>query len=265
MGLNTGYAWFYNVENVIPSDIIRKCTTNNITKLFVSMDATLMNLPGTYKKKLINFLNYAKLSNIEVHALVIDHNDCYANGTHYKALDRVNELITFVTKNVVAREVIKGIHIDSEPYVMPEWNDTTRNDLLGQYHNMLLEIKNKIRSHGSNLINTLNISVATASWFQDVYEDGLLPNGNMEIFAQTCDFVVLMAYWDSNNHTASESNYVTARIEKELAVIPVICGLNVAEYTSLEEFTGTRTNVYNTYIADDNYLGFAYFHLGNLT
>ena len=139
--------------------------------------------------------------------------------THPVALGFVQQTITF-TQNITGGVRPTGVHLDVEPYLLPEW-DSDRSSTITQYLDLLSDVKQELAASGTGLTFTVDIPF----WYDTItatYKSATQPlNQHVQDIA---DRVVIMDYRDFAegndgiiDHAQDEMDYAQS-IAKEVVI-----------------------------------------------
>ncbi|MCP4540491.1 MAG: hypothetical protein GY832_25415 [Chloroflexi bacterium] len=146
--------WIWNTDIVIDSDAQHE--------FFIF--AQLKNVSGAYlyaysllpnnSDELEDFIARGSNINIEVELLAGDPTWALT-PTHPVALGFVQRTITF-TKSITESARPIGIHLDIEPYLLPEWN-SDRSSIITQYLDLLSDVKQELVASSINMTFSVDI------------------------------------------------------------------------------------------------------------
>ncbi len=200
--------WVWNAE-VVTDTVARDAfftfaQIKNVNKAYLYAFDLLLG----HSQNLANFITTADAQNVAVDLLAGDP-AWTLTPNHPIALDFVNEAITF-TQSMDAGIQPTGVHLDVEPYLLPEWN-SDQPGTITQYLNLLQEIKQDLTASGTGL----SLIVDIPFWFDTItatYQAQTKPlNQHVQDIA---DRVVIMDYRDFAEgvdgiifHAQDEMNY----------------------------------------------------------
>lgn len=190
--------WVWNpwLLRTSPDDLLHFAASNRVTTLYVQIDAEMD--AADYA----SFIRRASAQHVRVYAL---------DGSPGWALDRslpqaFVDWLTRYQSSAASNEKFAGIHIDVEPYLLPEWN-SGRNDLLIAWKKSI-----EVLLTGAGRLG-LPAEADMPFWFDEHAmpgEKGTLSAWMIDRF----DGVTIMAYRDSGEQIAEISKNELAEAEK---------------------------------------------------
>lgn len=130
--------WLWNTKSIINEgeDIIKFMKNNEFNELYLQINMDV-------KKEIYNkFIENACKNGIRVYAL--DGKPEWIFKENKKELDRFFSWVKNYNENSLQEEKFIGIHLDVEPYTLPEW-DTKKAVLVGNYKDFILYSLREIR------------------------------------------------------------------------------------------------------------------------
>lgn len=245
--------WVYSLESTASSVLIDNIKSQGFNTAYVSISPTYLasEHQRDYQEKVLEFLEIAKNNDISIHALIGEQPTYTLPENHYKALEEVDNLLTFIDNNPDIS--LDGIQLDIEPHALDEWknadefNDGVREELVSEWLSLHEEISAKLQT------SELQFSTVITWWYDSKYREGILPSGDTYLLSSVVDFIVVMAF------SPALDSYKQA--EDECAVIPTIVGYNREIYDSKDNIE-TQQNLTNSVLSgNSNYLGDSVFHL----
>ncbi|GED68293.1 hypothetical protein BRE01_19950 [Brevibacillus reuszeri] len=192
--------WIWQSE-IIGQDkqqVLEFCEQNEINLIYLRID---MNKPSDYYR---SFIREATAQGIEVHA-VAGH-PAWAFESNQK---RMMNIVAWVKKYNLESEKderIRGIQLDIEPYLLPQW-ETERERVIREWQANVEVFTEAVRDETG-----LTSSVALAFWLDDIPtpDDPDMPLSKWMI--DQFDTICIMAYRDK----LEGSNGILALIEQEM-------------------------------------------------
>ncbi|WP_156911751.1 hypothetical protein [Salibacterium aidingense] len=182
--------WIWDLENLEENQEEAVSFLNNQGVNLVYLHIDLKNFNSdTFQ----SFIKRASDKNIEVYALGGDPN--WALTKNQESLDTFVSTVKDYNRKAEVEEKFQGIHVDIEPYLLPEWK-SDRENVVTQWINNLEHLKNQVKP-GSEL----TISGDVPFWINQVK----IPGKNKYVgdwMISTLDSITVMAYRD---HTDGEN------------------------------------------------------------
>ncbi|KZL90551.1 hypothetical protein [Clostridium magnum] len=172
--------WLWNTKSIINEgeDIIRFLKDNKYNELYLQVNTDI-------KKEVYNkFIENASKNGIGVYAL--DGNPIWIFKDKRQSLNKFFDWVKKYNESSLQNQKFIGIHLDVEPYVLPEWS-TKRDILVGNYQDYIL--------YSLTEVNKLNLpfAVDVPFWF-DVVNCG--KENLAEWVISKVDEINIMAYRD---------------------------------------------------------------------
>ncbi len=174
-------------------------------------------------------------------------------------LSLVRDAVTFTAS---ATDRPRAVHLDVEPYALPEWS-TDRAGIVRDYYDTLAAVRTALDGSG------LELAVDVPFWFDTVMEErGGGPRPLSELVIELVDRAVLMAYRDHAappdgiiDICASELAFAQSAGRRIIIGVETLCGLTPETVTFCEEGPTTLeaelATVRATHGADPAFGGFA--------
>jgi hypothetical protein len=198
--------WLWNSDSLLPKkdEVFQFLQQNKINLVFLQID------PDLSANEYGDFISKAGTLGIEVHALggapnwILPENQIKM----YKLIDWVKNY----NNKVQANQQFKGIHIDMEPFVMPEWNQNT-DTMLGLWRDTVSGFVDEIKKDSPHLIVGGDLPV----WLERFN----VPDGHggrttlSDWMIRELDLTTLMAYRDNSNDILSSVSQEMDEAEKD--------------------------------------------------
>ncbi|MCY9518031.1 hypothetical protein [Paenibacillus apiarius] len=171
---------------------------NEVNLLYLHVD---MDIPQSSYRE---FIREAAGSGIEVHALA--GHPAWALDTHRDRMMKLIQWVKMYNDNASPEERIRGIHLDIEPYLLPEW-ETEREALvtswMGNMEYFLQSAKDEVN---------VEISADMPVWFDSIAVAGMAENSLAEWMIKRFDHITLMAY----RHELEGDNGILELVKHEM-------------------------------------------------
>ncbi len=196
----TKATWIWQAELIASEkqEILAFCRQNEVTLIYLRID---MEQPYEHYRQ---FIRDAAADGIEVHA--VGGHPAWALQSYQGNMLKLVKWVKAYNDSAGQAEQIKGIHLDVEPYLLPQWeSDQTR---------VLREWQKNVRTFVAEAkqAGDLQVSAAIAFWLDSIptpdQPDVPLSKWLIEQF----DAICIMAYRD----TLEGSNGIVALVEKEM-------------------------------------------------
>ncbi|MCE5168033.1 hypothetical protein LQV63_01705 [Paenibacillus profundus] len=173
---------------------------NEVNLLYLHVD---MDIPQSSYRE---FIREAAASGIEVHALA--GHPAWALESRRDRMMKLIQWVKLYNGNASPEERIRGIHLDIEPYVLPEW-ETEREALvtswMGNMEYFLQTAKEEVN---------VEISADMPVWFDSIVAADM-PEGSLaEWMIKRFDHITLMAY----RHELEGDNGILELVKHEMEV-----------------------------------------------
>jgi hypothetical protein len=192
--------WIWQTERIATDkeEILSFARKNKINLLYLRIDP---NKPADYYRP---FIKDAHAAGIEVHALA-GHPVWALKKNRYRLLNLANWVNSY-NAAAAEEEQFAGVHVDIEPYLLPDWNRDKQTVLAEWMGNMEAFI------NAAKQETDLQVSADLAVWFDDtaIPENPDIPFSKWMI--SQFDHVTLMAYRD----TVSGANGIAENVKNEL-------------------------------------------------
>ncbi|GGO05539.1 hypothetical protein [Saccharibacillus kuerlensis] len=229
-----GYStWLWNpwLLRTSSDDVLRFAAANNVTTLYLQIDRDMV------KSDYASFIARASAQGIRVYAL---------DGAPRWALDRSpsEALIAWLAdyqSSAAANEAFSGIHIDVEPYLLPEWT-SGREALLTSWKENIDSLIAGARNLG------LTIEADIPFWFDEHTmpgESGTLSSWMIGRF----DGITIMAYRDSAEQIAEVAKNELAEGEQLGKPVRIAVETNPSSETPQVTFYEEGASYLNSQIA----------------
>ncbi|WP_103107035.1 hypothetical protein [Brevibacillus reuszeri] len=192
--------WIWQSE-IIGQDkqqVLEFCEQNEINLIYLRID---MNKPSDYYR---SFIREATAQGIEVHA-VAGH-PAWAFASNQKRMMNIVGWVKKYNLESEPKERIRGIQLDIEPYLLPQW-ETERDRVIREWQANVEAFTEAVRDETG-----LTSSVALAFWLDDISTPD---NPDMPLskwMIDQFDTICIMAYRD----TLNGSNGILSLIEQEM-------------------------------------------------
>ncbi|MEW6606719.1 MAG: carboxypeptidase regulatory-like domain-containing protein [bacterium] len=249
------YVWMYEFEKFDNEEVINYLYNMEINGVFLSLDVRKINegnpnYSATYTAKLQDFINQANTEGIEVHAMTLEAPNFTYESEHQNGIDLVEDVIAYCRNNPLL--ALKGVHIDTEPHVLDEWQngDWNRREILMQSYVLLLS---KIRDTlDANSDVSLHFSAAIAWWYNEKANEGKLPSGDTLNLAKYLQTVVPMVYVSPDG--------IISRVEDEIEEADTIVGIKVEDFFNFyKELKDTMVKIDKEFESKTHYKGISVF------
>ncbi len=252
--------WLWDTNQIVksPDKILNFLSNNNVKILYLQIDYNLK--PDVYR----SFIKKASMKNINVHALGGSPDWVSDNG-----ISKQKAFFDWLTKfqnTSSANEKFKGIHLDVEPYLNPNYSSNI-DRVLENYQVSLLNALNNSNSLG------LSLYIDIPFWFDGIKYTTKYGTGSLaDWIIKNIKNVVIMAYRD----TATGDDGIINVVSKELdlgkqynttVTIAVETQKSAeANYVSFYEegqnyMNGELDKVYANYKDNPSFGGFAIHHV----
>jgi hypothetical protein len=174
-----------------------------------------------------SFVKRAKAQGIEVHAM--GGHPIWGKKENRPRIKRLIDYVKNYNAEVEPDERFEGIHLDIEPYTLPEW-EANRNTLLTEWASNIAYFQEETKKD-SNLETSADLAV----WL-DTYP---LPGKDIsvtEFMIDTLDHVSLMAF----RNTAEGSNGIAAVVSQEMEIADRLGKSLLISVEMKENFEGTH-------------------------
>lgn len=174
-----------------------------------------------------SFVKRAKAQGIEVHAM--GGHPIWGKKENRPRIKRLIDYVKNYNAEVEPDERFEGIHLDIEPYTLPEW-EANRNTLLTEWASNIAYFQEETKKD-SNLETSADLAV----WL-DTYP---LPGKDIsvtEFMIDTLDHVSLMAF----RNTAEGSNGISAVVSQEMEIADRLGKRLLISVEMKENFEGTH-------------------------
>lgn len=221
------WVWNTGVIATEQANMLSFVKENRVNLLYLQIDPNLQL--DAYR----TFIKNAEAAGIEVHALAGQPSWAFAENQ-----TRLEELIDWVityNKSVASTEQFAGIHLDIEPYLLPQWTEN-RSAVIRQWMNNVSFYVTKAKKDGS-----LQISCDIPFWLDEVAVPGQPSSSLGEWMIKQHDHVTLMSYRDQ----AEGTDGIISLVQNELAAADrlgkkIIVGVDMkqsieGEYVSFHE------------------------------
>lgn len=210
--------WIWN------TDIMTNNNAQNELLIFVQ----LKDINGAYlytydllpsgSSELSDFVTKADNINVEVELLAGDSTWALTSN-HPVALDFVQQAITF-TQSITGSARPVGIHLDIEPYLLPEWG-SDQSGTITQYLDLLSDVKQELIASSTSLTLTVDIPF----WYDTITANYNSVTKPLHQHVQDiADRIVILDYRDSAegndgiiHHAQDEMDYAQS-IAKEVVI-----------------------------------------------
>jgi hypothetical protein len=192
------WIWQSEIIGKEKQEILEFCQQNQINLIYLRID---MNKPYEYYRP---FIREASEQGIEVHA-VAGH-PAWALASNQKRMMKIVRWVKQYNLEAARTERIRGIQLDIEPYLVPQW-DTERKRVIREWQaNVQAFIAEAKRAAD------LEVSAAIAFWLDDIAtpDQPDLPLSHWMI--SQFDTVSIMAYRD----TLNGDNGILSLVEEEM-------------------------------------------------
>ncbi len=213
--------WIWQAELIDAKrqDILGFAKQNGINTIYLRIER---QKPFDYYRP---FLQEAHAAGIEVHAL--GGHPAWALASHRGRMLDLLDWVSRYNSEADAKERIDGVHLDIEPYLLPEWN-TDQAEVLKQWTANMKAFVEQARNDPA-----LEVSTDLAVWFDNIPVPGVADTTLSEWMIDTFDHVTLMAYRDS----VDGPNGIEALVSDELGIADrlgkqVLVAVNVKEMPS---------------------------------
>ncbi len=210
--------WIWQPELISPSgeSMLDFAEQQGINLIYLKIDLTKR---FSYYRP---FIRAANQKGIEVHAL--GGHPAWALESHRKRIMRLVEWVQEYNQTADADERLHGVHLDIEPYVLPQW-EYDRESVLQQWKENLSAFVSAAK-HGSDLETSADV----AFWLDDHPAPGEQDLSISEWIISKLDHVTVMAYRDQ----VSGPNGIAALVQDELAMAEewnkmIIVAINMKE------------------------------------
>lgn len=172
--------WLWDTNKIVNEgkEIVKFMKNNKFNELYLQINTDIKE--DIYSE----FIENAYKNGIKVYAL--DGNPKWVFEDKREGLNNFFDWVKDYNKNVSQTQKFVGIHLDVEPYTLPEWN-TKKDILVKNYKNYIDYSLNKSREMN------LNLAVDIPFWFDEVNFD---KENLAEWVISKVDGINIMAYRD---------------------------------------------------------------------
>ncbi|MEJ8547037.1 hypothetical protein [Brevibacillus borstelensis] len=215
--------WIWQAELIDAKrqDILGFAEQNGITTIYLRIDR---QKPFAYYHP---FIKEAHAAGIKVHAL--GGHPAWALAGHRERMLGLLDWVSRYNSGADVTERIDGVHLDIEPYLLPEWSSDQAEVLRQWTANMKAFVEQANREPG------LEASADLAVWFDDTPVPGIPGTTLSEWMIDSFDHVTLMAYRDS----VDGPNGIEALVKDELGIADAL-GKQVLVAVNAKEMPGQR-------------------------
>lgn len=192
--------WIWQSEAIgeDKEQVLAFCEQNDITLIYVRID---MNKPYDYYRP---FIREAAAQGIDVHA-VAGH-PAWALASNQKRMLKIAGWVRAYNESVSSAERLRGIQLDIEPYLLPQW-ETERERVIREWQANIEAFTAELKEDSS-----LQASVALPFWLDDIPVPGEPDRSLSDWLISRFDTVCIMAYRDK----LDGPNGLLALIEQEM-------------------------------------------------
>lgn len=192
--------WIWQSETIGEDgqQVLGFCEQNGITLIYLRVDA---NKPYDYYQ---SFIREATAKGIEVHA-VAGHPAWSLAGNQQRMI-KIARWVKQYNQAVSRSEQIRGIQLDIEPYLLPQWQ-TERERVIREWQANIETFTDELKQDGE-----LEASVALPFWLDDTPTPGDPDLPLSKWLISRFDTVCIMAYRD----TLEGPNGLLALVEQEM-------------------------------------------------
>ncbi|NUU78855.1 hypothetical protein [Paenibacillus xylanilyticus] len=184
-----------------------------------------------------SFVKRARAQGIEIHAM--GGHPIWGRTENRPRIERLINYVKNYNAEVEPDERFQGIHLDIEPYTLPEWN-SDRDALLAEWSANIAFFQEETKKDSS-----LETSADLAVWL-DTFP---LPGEDMsvsEFMIRTLDHVSLMAF----RNKAEGSNGIAAVVSQEMEIADRLGKPLLISVEMKENYEGTHISFYDTGAAE---------------
>ncbi|MED1793331.1 hypothetical protein P4V54_11645 [Brevibacillus nitrificans] len=176
--------WIWQSETVGENkqQVLTFCEENDITLIYLRID---MNKPYDFYR---SFIRDASAKGVEVHA-VAGH-PAWALVSNQKRMLKIVNWVKQYNESVAQAERVKGIQLDIEPYLLPQW-ETEQERVIREWQSNV-----KVFAAELNEIGNLEASVAIPFWLDDIPTPDNPDLPLSEWMISRFDTINIMAYRD---------------------------------------------------------------------
>ncbi|WP_028531210.1 hypothetical protein [Paenibacillus sp. UNC217MF] len=174
--------WIWQAERIETESeqLIDFAKKNRINVMYLHMDMTIPE--ASYRR----FLKQAGQAGVEVHGLA--GHPLWALREYRDKMMKLTEWVSAYNQHSAADERFKGLHLDVEPYVLPDWGDDQPSIIRSWTANMS-DWLNAVKSRSD-----LELSVDMPVWFDSITVPDAQETSLSEWIIRRFDHVTLMAY-----------------------------------------------------------------------
>ncbi|WP_026800937.1 hypothetical protein [Pontibacillus halophilus] len=176
------YVWHPELVRTEPDQIIQFAKEQGLNHLYTQMDVSQPYDVYTY------FVSEATKAGIEVHAM--GGGPKWALKEKKYRITRLTDYVKNYNEQAAADEKFAGVHLDIEPYVLPEW-DEDKEAVLRSWMTNLEHFVQEVEE-----ANNLESSVDLAMWFDDEPTPGNPDTPFNEWVINQVDHTSIMAFRD---------------------------------------------------------------------
>jgi len=182
-----------------PDQILTFAAEQGVNLLYLKIDTSLS--PAYYRK----FIGKARAAGIDVHAL--GGKSDWGLAQNRQDILALVDWVNRYNRKAKAQEKITGIHLDIEPYLLPQWK-TDQQAVIRQWMGNVEAYVSKIRQQPS-----LQIGCDLPFWLDNIPVPGSPDTSLAEWMIAKHDHVAVMAYRDRAAGSNSISSLVTQELE----------------------------------------------------
>lgn len=194
--------WLWDTNQIAtnPDKILNFLSQNNVKNLYLQIDYNLK--PDIYR----SFIRKASSKNISVHAL--EGAPDWVSSDGITKQKKFFDWLAYYQKIAAINERFRGVHLDIEPYLSPEYN-ADMNKVIENYQSILLNSLDK-----SNSLK-LSLGIDIPFWFDEVSYSTKYGSGSLaEWITKNIKNIVIMAYRDN----ATGDNGIINLVSKEMGL-----------------------------------------------
>ncbi|MCY9762700.1 hypothetical protein M5X06_25680 [Paenibacillus alvei] len=221
------YVWQAELAINQPDDIIAFAKEKGINYLYVRLD--LQQPFDAYR----SFVKKAQDAGIEMHAM--GGHPAWALTENRQRIMKLVDYVKRYNQAVAPEERFYGIHLDVEPYVLPEWS-SSRDDVVAQWRENMNVFAQSVKADSK-----LEISVDLAVWLDRTFLPDKPELSISEWMIGHMDHVTLMAF----RNMAEGSNGIVAVVKQEMQMADRLGKRIVVAVEMKESFEGEHISFYD--------------------